>query len=148
MKEKKIPKRWVVFLGASMSFMLMLTSAESAPETIKIGGIYSLTGPDSNLGSQVEVGYDMGIEDINKSGGVYVKDLNKKLPLELVTLDMESSSEKAVSRAETAFSKHNVIAYVGTTYIAAARVNAEKNKVPMIPVACADQTVFEQGFKY
>jgi ABC-type branched-subunit amino acid transport system substrate-binding protein len=96
----------------------------------------------------VEVGYDMVIEDINKSGGVYVKDLNKKLPLELVTLDMELSSEKAVSRAETAFSEHNVIAYVGTTYIAAGLVNTEKNKVPMIPVACADQTVFEQGFKY
>ena len=56
-----------------MSFMLMPKSAESAPETIKIAGIYSLTGPSSNLGSQVEVGYDMGIEDINKIGGVYVK---------------------------------------------------------------------------
>jgi len=123
-------------------------SKDKAPETIKIGGILSFTGPDSNIGSQVQAGYELAIEEINKKGGVYVKQFDKKIPLEIKTLDMESSAEKAIARAETLYSKENVVAYVGTTFIAAASGIAEKNKVPTLIVASASQNTHERGYKY
>jgi ABC-type branched-subunit amino acid transport system substrate-binding protein len=121
---------------------------KTAPKTIKIGGILSFTGPDSNIGTQVQAGYEFAIEDINKTGGVYVKEFNKKIPLEINILDMESSAEKAIARAETLYSQDKVVAYAGTTFIGAASGVAEKNKVPTLLVASATQGTHERGYKY
>jgi len=125
-----------------------LTWAADPPKTIKIGGVYSLTGADSSVGKQVETGYTMAIEDINKDGGVFVKAFNKKIPLELVALDMEASAEKAVSRTETLISSHKVKAFVGTTFFAAAATTLERSKVPAVAVASAGQRLHDRGFKY
>lgn len=122
--------------------------AGPAPASIKIGGVYSLTGADSSVGAQVEAGYKLAIEAINKDGGVEVKAYGKKIPLELVALDMESSAEKGIARAESLYAQHKVTAYVGTTFFAAAVHVAEKNKVPAVVVASAGQYVHERGYKY
>ncbi|RJX24484.1 MAG: hypothetical protein C4554_08885 [Dethiobacter sp.] len=122
--------------------------AVEVPDTIKIGAILSFTGADSNLGAQVQAGYEMAVEDVNKEGGVYVKEYDKKIPLELIILDMESSGEKAIARAETLHSKYNVVAYLGSTFISAASGVSEKNQVPTLVVASASQSVHERGYNY
>ena len=115
-------KRGLLSIITVLCFCLFLAGAWAAdpPNTIKIGGVYSLTGADSNVGKQVESGYTMAIADINEKGGVFVKEFNKKIPLELVAFDMEANPEKAISRTETLISSHDVKAFVGTTFFAAA----------------------------
>jgi branched-chain amino acid transport system substrate-binding protein len=120
----------------------------AAPDSLKIGAVVSLTGPDSNLGNQAKAGYEMAVEEFNKQGGVYVKELGKKVLLEVKVLDMESSSEKAVARMETLYSSEKVHAYVGTTFMAAGCGVAEKNRVPTIVIASAQQAIHERGLKY
>ena len=141
----------VILLGTAI--FLMFTSALVPPiveseDTIIIGGVYSLTGSDSSVGKQVEAGYTMAIEDINNKGGVSVAKLDKKLPLELVALDMEANPEKAVSRTETLISSRHAKVFVGTTFFAAAVDVLERNKIPAVVVASAGQRLHDRGYKY
>ncbi len=141
-------KALLILSVVCLSLLTTLTLAASPPQTIKIGGVYSLTGSDSNVGKQVEAGYNMAIEDLNRSGGVFVKEFNKRIPLELVAYDMEASAEKAVSRTETLISSQNVKALVGTTFFAAAATILERSKVPAVAVASAGQRLHDRGFKF
>ena len=60
-----------------------------------------------------KAGYEIAIDDINKKGGVFVKEFNKKIPLELILLDDESNMTLTVSRMETLYSSNDVVAYLG-----------------------------------
>ena len=78
-----------------------------APEFIEIGASIPLTGKFGSLGSQVKVGYDYAIADINAAGGVFVAEYGTKIPLRLTAYDDESDPTKAVSNLEKVFSEQN-----------------------------------------
>lgn len=125
--------------------------AMEAPEAIEIGAVVPLTGPFAGGGAQVERGYKMAIEDINAAGGVYVKEYDAKIPLNLNLLDDESDPSKTVSHLETLYSDNDVVAYLGgfgSSLHAAAAAIAEKNQVPYLGVAFALWQVHQQGYKY
>jgi branched-chain amino acid transport system substrate-binding protein len=121
--------------------------APPAPETIKIGALDNMSGPLSALGQPANWGYQTAIDDINKVGGVYVKEFDKKIPLELITIDMEASGEKAVKGMERLYVE-NVVAAVGETMAVAAVGVAEKNRIPTLIVMSAGREVHEKGFRY
>ena len=139
---------WILFVVVIHILSFGALAQSSAPQAIPVGAIVSLSGFDSNLGGQAQAGYEIAAEDINKAGGVFVKEYGKKIPLQIIIQDMESSSQKAVSRMEWLYTSKKVVAYVGTTFIAAGAGIAEKNKVPTIVVASAVQRNHERGFKY
>jgi branched-chain amino acid transport system substrate-binding protein len=118
-----------------------------APQTIPVGALCSLSGFDSVLGHQAKTGYEIASEDINRTGGIFVKEYGKKIPLEIIVQDTESSVTKAISRAEWLYTSRKVVAYVGPTFISAAAGVAEKNKIPTIGLA-QRQNVHERGFIY
>ena len=122
-------------------------SAPSAPESIKIGISVSLTGYDAQLGKPAENGYEMAVEDINREGGVYVKEYDKKMPLELIVMDMESNPEKAIARAE-ALNAQNVLAVCGNTLLSATSDIYEKNQLPVITSIVTNLGLWQRGFKY
>jgi len=139
---------WILFVVVIHILSFGALAQSSAPQAIPVGAIVSLSGFDSNLGGQAQAGYEIAAEDINKAGGVFVKEYGKKIPVQIIIQDMESSSQKAVSRMEWLYTSKKVVAYVGTTFIAAGAGIAEKNKVPTIVVASAVQRNHERGFKY
>jgi len=118
-----------------------------APETIKIGALNNMSGPMSALGQPANWGYQTAIDDINKVGGVYVKEFDKRIPLELITIDMEASGEKAVKGMERLYVE-DVVAAVGETMAVAAVGVAEKNRIPTLIVMSAGREVHEKGFRY
>jgi branched-chain amino acid transport system substrate-binding protein len=122
-----------------------------APEFIEIGASIPLTGKFGSLGSQVKVGYDYAIADINAAGGVFVEEYGTKIPLRLTSYDDESDPTKAVSNLETVFSEQNVVAYLGgaaSGMHAATTAIAEKNKVPYLGVSFAWWNIHQRGYKY
>ena len=124
-------------------------AASPAPENIPVGVLISLSGFDSNIGHQAKAGYEIATEEINRTGGVFVKEYGKKIPLEIVVQDMESSPTKAVSRMEWLCTAKKVLAYVGTTMVATTGTGvAEKNKIPTIVVASPRQIHHDRGLKY
>jgi branched-chain amino acid transport system substrate-binding protein len=109
-----------------------------------------MTGRYGAGGEQIKNGYELAIEDINNAGGVMVKDLGVKVPLELRLLDDESDPTKTVQRLETLASE-GVLAYLGgfgSDLHAAAAAIADKNKTPYLGVAFALQQVHDRGLKY
>ncbi|HLE42676.1 MAG TPA: amino acid ABC transporter substrate-binding protein, partial [Methylomirabilota bacterium] len=93
-------------------------------------------------------GYEIAVEDVNRTGGVTVG--GRKMPLELVLLDDESDATKTVSRLET-LAAQGVVAYLGgfgSDLHAAAASVAEKNKIPYLGVAFALHKIHQQGFRY
>ncbi len=122
-----------------------------APEFIEIGASIPLTGKFGALGSQVKVGYDYAIADINAVGGVYVEKYGVKVPLRLTAYDDESDPTKAVSNLEKVFSEQNVVAYLGGAASGmhdATTAIAEKNKVPYLGVSFAWWNIHQRGYKY
>ncbi len=146
-------RRWIAVIVMGLLAWVAVTagsSAAQAPLSIKVGAVVPLTGRYAAGGAQVRAGYEFAVEDINRSGGVMVKEFNRKLPLALVLLDDESDATKTVARLES-LASDQVVAYLGgfgSDLHAAAASIAEKNKIPYLGVAFALHKVHEQGFKY
>jgi branched-chain amino acid transport system substrate-binding protein len=125
--------------------------AASAPKTIKIGGAVSFTGPFASGGLESKFGYEQAVADINKAGGVYVKQFDKKIPLEVIMEDDESQPTKTVARLEKLYSVDRVVVYLGgygSSVNAAAAGIAEKNRVPILAVSFGLLSPHQQGYKY
>ncbi|MBN1496799.1 MAG: ABC transporter substrate-binding protein [Spirochaetes bacterium] len=76
-------------------------------ETIKIGAIFSVTGPASFLGSPEAKTAKMMIDEINGKGGVNGKELK------LIVKDSAGSPEKAISFAKQLIEEDKVFAIIG-----------------------------------
>lgn len=65
--------------------------AKPAKDKIRIGQAISLSGPFAS-GVAVTSGpvYDMWVKEVNASGGIYVKEYDKKLPIEYIKYDDKS----------------------------------------------------------
>lgn len=142
----------VLLLAVLVSALGTLTLAQdNGPETIPIGATIPLTGRYAGGGAQVERGYQMAVDDINADGGVYVKQYDRKIPLELIVQDDESDPVKTVSNLEDLHSNNDVVAYLGgfgSDLHAAAAAVAEVNSVPYLGVAFALWGVHQEGYKY
>ena len=98
--------RLISVIAALVSFSVfgLLTSltsrAVAASEEIPVGVCTSLTGFLAGFGGGGVYGVQAAVEDINKQGGIMIKDLKKKLRIKLVILDNESDETKARSLAQ------------------------------------------------
>jgi branched-chain amino acid transport system substrate-binding protein len=135
----------VVLMQALASWAI---AASPIPQTIPFGAAVSLSGPYSNLGHQIKAGYEIAAEDINRSGGIFVKEYGKKIPLEVIVQDTESIPIKAVNRMEWLYTDKKVVAYGGEGNIVNGQGVAEKNKVPSFAIAAPHLRPHEQGLKY
>jgi branched-chain amino acid transport system substrate-binding protein len=132
----------ILFLLAGACLGTWLSSspcpaAEAAP-TIKIGAIFSVTGPAAFLGAPEEKTVRMFVEKINASGGV----LGRKL--EVIIKDSGGSPEKAVSFAKQLIEEDKVLAIIGpSTSGETMQIKGlcEENKVPLVSCAAAETIV-------
>ena len=124
----------------SLAALLFTPGCSPAPpaEPVKIGAIFSVTGPASFLGAPEEKTTRMLVEKINASGGVNGR------KLELVVKDSGGSPEKAVSFAKQLIEEDKVLAIIGpSTSGETMQIKAicEENKVPLVSCAAAETIV-------
>ncbi len=67
---------------------------------ILLGAINSMTGVEAMVGNEHRWAYQQAVKDVNAKGGIYVKELDKKLPLRLIVADDESNAARATAAAE------------------------------------------------
>lgn len=137
--------------GMMMGITVSSVLAAPAPAAIKLGAVIGLTGAMASGGKDVKAGYEIAVKHINDAGGVFVKEFNKKLPLELIILDDESDAVKTTARLDKLYSVDQVVAYLGgfsSDLNVVGMSTAEKNKVPWIGVTVAAEAPFKKGFKY
>ncbi|MDH6207107.1 ABC transporter substrate-binding protein [Aurantimicrobium minutum] len=102
-------------------------------EPIVIGTTLSLTGPLQAFGTNLEIGYETAIEEINAAGGIEVDGVQR--PIELIVQDNASDGDKAAEQARSLVLDDGAVALLGaatppiTIPVSAA---AEQLKVPVI----------------
>ena len=116
--------------------VMLLTSLAFAAEPLKIGALFSVTGPPSFLGEPERNTAQMVVDEINKSGGI------KGRKLELITYDTAGDATKAVQLANKLIKDDAVVAIIGpstTGETMAVIPVVEKEKVPLISCAAGSK---------
>ncbi len=101
----------------------------SAGQPIKIGALFSVTGPPSFLGEPERNAAQMVADSINKAGGI------KGRPLQLITYDTQGDATKAVQLANKLIKDDKVVAIIGpstTGETMAVMPVVEKAGIPLI----------------
>src|ERR1700735_2899041 len=87
-RRAKMSRPLRAFFCVVVGFVSLLAGKPaSAQDVIKIGATAALTGPYANVyGVQGKI-WDAWTQAINDRGGIYVKSLDKKLPVKIVYYD-------------------------------------------------------------
>jgi len=91
-----------LFLGAKVS------AAADAPKEILIGVNAPLTGVHAGFGEGNVYGEKAAVQDINKQGGIFIKEYGRKIPLRIIVVDNQSDPRKAGSLEEDLILKQKV----------------------------------------
>jgi len=115
---------------------LLATASAFAAEPIKIGAVFSVTGPASFLGEPERNTLEMEAARINAAGGVLGR------PIELVVYDDETDVNKCVLAVDKLLKKDKVAVVIGPTTSGNTLAVAGKfpaAKVPLISCAAAEK---------
>jgi branched-chain amino acid transport system substrate-binding protein len=125
---------------------------QRAPESIKIGGTLAVTGVFAAEWGPVYREFMRQWERaVNEEGGVMVRELGRRLPVELVLYDDESSADKAVELYERLAAVDNVLLFHGpatSPITLRASTVAERLRVPMVAMEANDRAIFARNFRY
>jgi branched-chain amino acid transport system substrate-binding protein len=127
-----------VFILMSCLVLPASVLAESAKPPYKIGGIFSITGPQSFLGDPEKKSMELAVEQINQAGGIDGR------MLEAVIYDTEGDPSKALNAANRLISRDNVIAIIGpslTPTTLAVMPLIQRAQIPFISCAAGNKIV-------
>ncbi len=124
----------------SAFFVPVATAQEKKAEgePIKIGALFSVTGPAAWLGEPEKKTALMIAEQINASGGIDGR------PIEVIVEDTEGDNTKGVLAARKLITRDKVVAIIGPSRSGtslAVRPVAEDYEVPLVSCAAAEQIV-------
>jgi ABC-type branched-subunit amino acid transport system substrate-binding protein len=103
-KKSLIP---MVIILSTIFFMTNFGLATDPPKEILIGANTPVTGMFAGFGQGVW-GIQAAVDDLNKMGGVYVKEYGKKIPMKLIVVDNESDPGKSATLAEELILRYKV----------------------------------------
>lgn len=144
-------KRFRLVAAVSLAFLFTLTGcgsnsgSGSNSKTLTLGVITSITGADSEFGKAQQEGYNVALDEINKSGGILGKQVK------LVFLDDQSKPAEAAKDVDQLVSQQSAQAILGpySSGSALAVVNkANSYKIPVIVPTATASNVTETGSKY
>lgn len=124
-------------------------TAGQAQDVIRIGAPLPMTGPLAPEAIKQQRGYDLWAETANKAGGVRVG--GKRMKVEIVYVDYQSNTPRAVQAAEKLITQDKVdflFAPFGSGAAKAASGVSEKYKVPTIAATASSAQVYDQGYKF
>jgi len=81
----------MVFLAVGVCFLFSFITGQPVlakdKKEILLGAHQPLSGFGASVGADQKWAYDMAMADINKAGGIYVKEYGKKLPIRFEVYD-------------------------------------------------------------
>ncbi len=120
-------------------------------DKILIGFSESKTGKYNAESKEQTNGFLLWMEDVNANGGIYVKDIGKKVKVGYVSYDDESSGErvqqiyaKLISEDKANF----LISPYSSGLTASAAIIAEQYGKVMIATGAASDSIFNKGYKH
>lgn len=122
-----------------------------APKAIKLGTTMSLTGKFSLSAEKWGKMTKVFEKHFNQRGGVFVKEINKKLPVKFVYYDDKSVPATSAQMYERLAVVDKVHFFVGPDWSPvgfAASTVAERHKIPTLMANVASPKVFARGYKW
>src|SRR5579864_5288126 len=143
----------IVFTTAIALLLFSVGCKRKAAEqsAITVGVVLPISGREAKPGQYQREGIELAIKQINDGGGIFIKDLNKKLPVKEIFYDDSSDQGKSASLTERAMSSDDATAVLGgysTALGEAESVMPDRYKTPWITTGAAATTIFSRGFKY
>jgi branched-chain amino acid transport system substrate-binding protein len=117
------------------------TSA-AAPLEWRVGAYLSLSGPQTQFGQDTREGIELGIDEVNKAGGV------KGKPIKLLVEDDKSNNLEANNKVLQLIDRDKVVALLGevaSERSKAGGIVANRKKVPMITPSSTNPDVTKSG---
>jgi branched-chain amino acid transport system substrate-binding protein len=105
---KKMHSVKIAALAAAVCALVLAGCAKSGSDTIKIGGIYPLSGSVAVYGVEAKNGVELAIEEINAAGGINGK------KVELIAEDDEGNPEKSVNAFKKLTTKDGAKIIIGS----------------------------------
>jgi len=142
----------IILLGmVVLGLLLGGTSGALAKDKIIFGYSASLSGSYSHVGEMVKKGYEVWAAMVNAEGGIMVKDMNKKLPVELVVYDDKSDPSTAAKLYEKLITVDKVdlvLSPWGSSIGFPVSGICQKYKMPMVYMWVSSDPIFKQGYDY
>lgn len=145
-------------LSAGLLILLALTlvlpgcsKGNKAGNEIAVGVVLPITGREAKPGQYQREGIELAIKQINQGGGIFVRELGKKLPVKEVFYDDGSDQAKSAGLVERAMTSDNVVAVLGgysTALGEAESVMPDRYQTPWITTGAAATTIFSRGYQY
>lgn len=142
-------KNLIIVFGIIIS--LCLANPGLTKDKIRIGFSISLTGIYAPAAEGQMQAYQLWLEDVNRRGGIFVKELNKRLPVEFIYYDDASSTDTAVRVYEKLITSDKVdllLGPYGTTNHFAIVATIEKHKAPVVGSTASSIKIRDLGAKY
>lgn len=142
---KKITRKIALLLAGMMLLLTMSACGGKSDDTVTIGYIGDLSGPDAYVGVPPQLMLEDYIEDLNANGGL----MGKKV--KLVAYDMAAdNATESVNITNRFINEDHVIAIIGPSSSSAAMAMAplcDTGKVPFIATSATNEkvTVDESG---
>lgn len=125
--------KWQGILAVLVALVLLVPTAAgaAAPEKLKVGLMFGLTGAASPIGPVQLDGAKLALKDINAAGGVKLG--GKKVPVEFVVRDDETKPDIAIRRYRELVTEEKVHLIVGQTFAPiSGALNREVKKTPIL----------------
>ena len=142
---KRNVKTIFLVLVAISAFAFMSPTQAFAADTIKVGIVLPVTGPQAKFGEIEKLSFDMALEEINGGGGV------KGKKLEFLIEDDTGRPEVGRSVVEKLITKDKVVmlggGYSSSVTYAVAGV-AQQNRIPFLVNTGSADNITEKGWDY
>lgn len=132
-------------------FFFSLLGEGLAKDKILMGYSASLSGGYSHVGKMIKQGYTVWAGMVNSKGGIYVKELKKKLPVELVVYDDKSDPSTAAKLYEKLITVDKVdfvLSPWGSSIGFPVSGICQKYKMPIVYVWVSSDPIYKQGYDY
>lgn len=116
--------------------------ATTASAEWKVGAYFSLSGAQTQFGTDSKEGIDLAIDEINKAGGV------KGKPIKILFEDDKSNPQEATNKVLQLIDRDKVVAILGEVASSLSRAGgivANSKKVPMITPSSTNPDVTKAG---
>lgn len=134
-------------LLTALAASVALPAAAQSPEPVEIGLIAPVSGIYARPGQVMQMGAELGVEDVNAAGGIECLD-GAQLKLEII--DSGDSVEKAANAAQRMVAEYpNLVGATGSylsSFTLAVTEITERANLPVLTLSYSDQ-ITERGFK-
>jgi branched-chain amino acid transport system substrate-binding protein len=100
----------IATVGAIASATVIgITAHGRTPKSVRIGYAISLTGPNKlGAGTTVLPNYRLWVKEVNAAGGIMLKSIGKRVPIEVIEYDDESKLDKALAAIDQLINRDKV----------------------------------------